>query len=267
VQRFEREAQAAGRIGSEHIVEVLDLGDLPNGDRYMVMEFMDGESLSERIEQAGPLDPVDIVPIAEQLLDALDAAHTAGIIHRDLKPDNVYLLKQQAGRSDFLKILDFGISKFSALSGESGLSMTRTGSVMGTPYYMSPEQAKGGKNMDHRADLYSAGVILYECATGVVPFNAETFNELLFKIVLESPPPVEERVPTIDRDFAAIVRKSMERDPDERYETAAEFRAAVLKWAETGRASAAAPKPVVKAAEPEGEAVPKLVSCPRSNDR
>ncbi len=249
VQRFEREAQAAGRIGSEHIVEVLDLGDLPNGDRYMVMEFMDGESLSERIEKTGRLDPVDIVPIAEQLLEALGAAHGAGIIHRDLKPDNIYLLKQQAGRKDFLKILDFGISKFSPLSGESGLSMTRTGSVMGTPYYMAPEQAKGGKDLDHRADLYSAGVLLYECATGVVPFNAETFNELLFKIVLESPPPVEERVPGIDLDFAAIVRKSMERDADDRYATAEEFRAAILKWAETGRASAAAPAPKAKATE------------------
>ncbi len=191
VQRFEREAQAAGRIGSEHIVEVLDLGNLPSGDRYMVMEFMDGDSLSGRIQKKGRLTPAELYPIAHQLLAALDAAHGAGIIHRDLKPDNVYLLRSRSGVADFVKLLDFGISKFNQLSGDSGFSMTRTGAVMGTPYYMAPEQAKGAKDMDHRVDLYAAGVILYESVTGEVPFNADTFNELLFKIVLEEARPVQ----------------------------------------------------------------------------
>src|SRR5262245_16341105 len=112
VARFEREAQAAGRIGSEHIVEVLDLGNLPSGDRYMVMEFMDGDSLGERIKTKGRLPPQELAPIAVQLLEALNAAHGAGIIHRDLKPDNVYLLKSRSGKPNFVKLLDFGISKF-----------------------------------------------------------------------------------------------------------------------------------------------------------
>jgi serine/threonine-protein kinase len=142
VQRFEREAQAAGRIGSEHIVEVLDLGNLADGDRYMVMEFMDGDTLNQRIRQLGRLEPVHAQPIFHQVLEGLLAAHGAGIIHRDLKPDNVFLLRSRKGQADFIKLLDFGISKFSSLSGESGFSMTRTGAVMGTPYYMSPEQAR-----------------------------------------------------------------------------------------------------------------------------
>jgi len=236
VQRFEREAQAAGRIGSEHIVEVLDLGNLPDGDRYMVMEFMDGDSLSERIRSRGRLSPADLYPIAHAMLEGLKAAHGAGIIHRDLKPDNVFLLKTRARQPDFVKLLDFGISKFSQLSGESGFSMTRTGSVMGTPYYMSPEQAKGAKGMDHRADLYAVGVILYEAVTGQVPFNADTFNELLFKIVLEEPPPIQQLVPDIDPAFAAIVNKAMAREPVHRFQSSEEFQAALTSWAQTGAA-------------------------------
>jgi serine/threonine protein kinase len=231
VQRFEREAQAAGRIGSEHIVEVLDLGNLPDGDRFMVMEFMDGDSLSARIQNRGRLTANETYPVARQILEGLAAAHGAGIIHRDLKPDNVFLLKTRGGQADFVKLLDFGISKFSALSGESGFSMTRTGAVMGTPYYMSPEQAKGAKGMDHRADLYAVGVILYECVTGRVPFNADTFNELLFKIVLETPQPIEQVVPDSDPEFNKIVQRAMAREPGVRYQTSREFQEALDAWA------------------------------------
>ena len=231
VSRFEREAQAAGRIGSEHIVEVLDLGNLPSGDRYMVMEFMDGDSLSGRIRSKVRMTPGEIYPVMHQLLEALAAAHGAGIIHRDLKPDNVYLLKTRGGKADFVKLLDFGISKFNQLSGDSGFSMTRTGAVMGTPYYMAPEQAKGSRDLDHRVDLYAAGVILYEAITGEVPFNADTFNELLFKIVLEAAKPVEQVVPNVDPSFASIVNKSMGREPAHRFQTAREFQQALEQWA------------------------------------
>ncbi len=228
VQRFEREAQAAGRIGSEHIVEVLDLGILPNGDRYMVMEFLEGCALSQRITERGKLPPQVAAPLLVQLLEGLRAAHDAGIVHRDLKPDNVYLLASRGGKKDFVKILDFGISKFNALGGE--FSMTRTGAVMGTPYYMSPEQAKGNRDVDHRADLYAVGVIMYETVAGEVPFNAETFNELLFKIVLESPVPLHEKVPGIDPHFAALVEKAMARDPAHRFQTALELADALSAW-------------------------------------
>jgi hypothetical protein len=229
VARFEREAQAAGRIGSEHIVEVLDLGSLASGDRYMVMEFMDGDSLSQRIRQRGRLQPSELYPIARQLLDALTAAHNAGIVHRDLKPDNVFLLRSRRSQADFVKLLDFGISKFGGTS--TALSMTRTGAVMGTPYYMAPEQAKGSREVDHRVDLYAIGVILYEALAGQVPFLADTFNELLFKIVLEQPPPLVQLAPDLDPSFEQIVIKAMAREPGERFQTALELQQALDEWA------------------------------------
>jgi serine/threonine-protein kinase len=225
VQRFEREAQAAGRIGSEHIVEVLDLGNLPSGERFMVMEYLDGEPLTNRIKARGRLTAHEAAPLLRQLLEGLAAAHAAGIIHRDLKPDNVYIVKK--GGQDFVKILDFGVSKFSGTDSE--FSMTRTGAVMGTPYYMSPEQARGQK-IDARSDLYSIGVVAYQAVTGKVPFNAETFNELIFKIALETPEPVEACVPGFDAGFSAIVRKAMAREPDQRFSTAYEFAQAIDAW-------------------------------------
>lgn len=233
VARFEREAQAAGRIGSEHIVEVLDLGTMPSGARYLVMEFMDGDSLSKRIKQRGKLSPQELYPIVRQLLEALIAAHGAGIVHRDLKPDNIFLLASRHGGPEFLKLLDFGISKFSDLHGAIS-SMTRTGAVMGTPYYMAPEQAKGSRQLDHRVDLYAVGVVMYEALTGKVPFDAETFNELLFKIVLETPRPIEELAPGMDPNLCAIVRRAMAREPNERFQTAAEFRGALDQWWASG---------------------------------
>ena len=228
VTRFEREAQAAGRIGSDHIVEVLDLGTLDGGERYMVMEYLKGESLSGRIASRGKLSPPDICDIALQLLDGLSAAHAAGIIHRDLKPDNVFLLGRAHGRTDFVKILDFGISKFSVAG--TDFSMTRTGSVMGTPYYMAPEQARGAKNLDARLDVYAAGVILYQAATGRVPFDGDTFNELLIKIVTEDTPLVSLAAPELDAGLAAIIDKSRQRDPNHRFQSAREFRDAVQAW-------------------------------------
>jgi eukaryotic-like serine/threonine-protein kinase len=230
VSRFEKEAQAAGRIGSDHITEVLDIGNFDDGSRYMVMEYLDGSTLSDRIKQRGRMSPMECSHVLIQLLEGLQAAHNAGIIHRDLKPDNVFLLLSKAGRKDFIKILDFGISKFNSLSGDSAMSMTRTGAVMGTPYYMSPEQAKGAKSIDARSDLYAVGVILYEAITGQVPFNADTFNELIFKIVLDPPVPPEQFVPTLDPAFSAIIRKAMAREPEQRFQTSTEFQQALLQW-------------------------------------
>jgi len=237
VKRFENEAQAAGRIGSDHIVEVLDLGRLESGDRYMVMEFLKGESLSARIAARGQLSPSEICDIGLQLLEGLSAAHEAGIIHRDLKPDNIFLMAKAKGRADFVKILDFGISKFNVMGKD--FSMTRTGSVMGTPYYMSPEQARGAKNLDARLDVYAAGVILFEAATGRVPFDGDTFNELLIKIVTEETPPVRSVVPELDAGLADIIDQARQKNPDHRFGSAREFRDALSRWAERMRADLA----------------------------
>ncbi len=229
LKRFEREAQAAGRIGSDHILEVLDLGSLQNGDRYMVMEYLEGETLAERIERLGRMTPEQLSPIIRQALIGLKAAHSAGIIHRDLKPENIFILREKAGRTDFVKIIDFGISKFNVLGGDMG--MTRTGAVMGTPYYMSPEQAKGSLDIDHRSDLYAIGVIMYEALTGAVPYNGNTFNELMFKIVLSDPPPLEQAVPGLDGGYAAIVKRAMARESAHRFDNAEELIKALDAWA------------------------------------
>ncbi|WP_437282837.1 protein kinase [Sorangium sp. So ce375] len=230
VARFEREAQAAARIGSDHICEVLDLGVLPDGTRYMVMEYLEGETLGAKIERMGRLGPEITVPIMMQVLEALGAAHAAGIIHRDLKPDNIFVIPSKAGLSNFVKVLDFGVSKFSQLAG-SEMSMTRTGAVVGTPYYMSPEQARGSSPVDQRTDIYAMGVLLFQATTGQVPFDAATFNELLFKIVLEPAPLPQQLVPDLDAEFSGIIQKAMAREPGGRFQSCAEFKNALLAWA------------------------------------
>jgi serine/threonine protein kinase len=246
VQRFEREAQVAGTVGNDHILEILDLGALPAGERYMVMEYLDGSTLTERIKARGRLSPSESVPLVRQVLRGLAAAHSAGIVHRDLKPDNIFILREKAGIRDFVKIIDFGISKFSEQGGASS-RMTRTGALMGTPHYMAPEQATGSTDIDRRTDIYAVGIIMYEMLTGRVPFQAETFNQLLFEIALAKIIPARQIVPDLDQAIDTIVMKASARDPGHRFQNADEFMAALDSWEKTGSAVSLPPAESIEA--------------------
>lgn len=232
VQRFLREAQTAARLRSDHIVDVLDVGRFEDGTPFLIMELLEGETLSSRIKREGRLQQGEAALLVDHLLSGLSAAHAAGVIHRDIKPDNCFITRKD-GR-DHLKLLDFGISKVAGDARE--MRMTRTGVVMGTPYYMAPEQARGAKEIDHRCDLYAVGAILYECVTGRVPFEAESVNELLFKIVLEPLVPPRSMAPELDPKFEALILHAMGREADQRYQTAAQFREALAPFI-TGRVS------------------------------
>ena len=239
VERFEREARAAARIGSQHVCDVLDLGDLPNGDRYIVMEYLDGVSFEDRLAAKGKLSAAQLAPIAFELLEGLGTMHNARVIHRDLKPANVFLARLSSGRGEIVKILDFGVAKLQPFEGEVG-TMTQTGTMMGTPLYMSPEQARGARDVDGRTDIYAASVMFYRALTGSLPYSAETLNELLFKIVLEDPKPLRDLAPEVDEVFAGIVHKGLSRDLEQRFQTAREYQQAIAVWGRTqGRASLA----------------------------
>jgi serine/threonine protein kinase len=223
--RFEREAQAAGQIGNDHIVEVFDLGATKAGERYMVMEYLEGESFRSRIRRQKRMSFAEAGPLLAQMLEGLEAAHRAGIIHRDLKPDNIFIVRpKHRNAPEFVKILDFGISKFTAL-GEG--STTRTGTVMGSPNYMSPEHVRSSAEVDARSDLYAVGVMLYEALTGVVPRKAPNFAELLFKIAYEPLPDPRALVPDMPDNVVALINKACATDRNLRFATAAELGSAI----------------------------------------
>jgi serine/threonine-protein kinase len=234
VSRFFNEARAIHMIAHENIVEILDFGQTNDGQPYFIMEYLTGESLSDAVGR-GAMPAEQVEAIAVQMCRALSAAHAKGIVHRDLKPHNVQLCTKADG-STLVKILDFGVAKILASPDGEQSVKTRTGSLMGTPLYMSPEQCKGAGVLDHRTDIYSLGVMLYEMLAGRPPFTAEGVGELFAKHMLEDPPQVTEFVPNAPPHMAAAIMKSLAKEPDARFPSMEEFRKAL-----TGEVKVAAP--------------------------
>jgi hypothetical protein len=218
VARFEREAVAAARIDHPNVAAAMDFGRLEDGSCYLVLEYVGGQSLRELVA-GGPLDTARALGVARQIAHALAAAHEAGIVHRDLKPDNVMLVPQPDG-SDLVKVLDFGIAKLDGAGDGAGTgkALTRIGTVMGTAGYMAPEQALG-QSVDHRADLYAFGVVLYEMIAGRIPFFAEEVTQILAKQLTERPPALPEGTPEA---LSALIGSLLEKSAEDRIRTTAE---------------------------------------------
>jgi serine/threonine-protein kinase len=237
VERFVNEGVAASQIDSDHVVKVFDVGRLPSGAPYLVMEFLEGRDLSQLLEREGPVLPVPrAVHFTVQALRALHTAHAAGIVHRDMKPSNCFVINKD-GEPDFVKLVDFGISKVRAADDGSAAPaphLTKTNSALGTPLYMSPEQARSPRDVDHRSDLYSVGAILYEMLAGRTPYTSDTgeFTEILFKIFTTDPDPLGVIRPDVPEALASIVHRALLRDREGRFASAVDMAEALSPFAD-----------------------------------
>lgn len=226
IERFHREAITASQVGHEGIAQVTDLGTSGQGEPFLVMELLEGESLAKRLRRTGAL-PVEVAcEMACSILAPLHAAHAAGIVHRDLKPDNVFLVQQSRG--EIVKLLDFGISRATGLDAESRL--TTTGLVLGTPYYMSPEQAQGSTEITLASDLYSVGVILYEMLIGKVPIQGDNYNQLMYHVITGAFAPPRKLRPDLPAALERVVLRAMALWPADRPRSAAELEHELLPF-------------------------------------
>jgi eukaryotic-like serine/threonine-protein kinase len=225
VSRFFREAKAVNKIGNEHIVEVHDFGQTPEGEHFFIMEYLEGRTLADELERHRVLDVHRGLHIAAQIANGLSAAHVCGIIHRDLKPDNIMLLSRM-GDDDFVKVLDFGLAKVFVDS--AGAKLTGQGVVLGTPQYMSPEACESKPDVDHRADIYSLGVLLFQMVTGQVPFDGNTMGEILVKHVAHPPPAPRALAAQVPPSVEQIILRCLAKAPDSRFATMKDLREALL---------------------------------------
>ncbi len=231
VKRFYREAQAAAAIGHGNIIDIFDVGVSSTGEPYLVMEYLEGESLDAMLKRTGPLNLPAALAVMEPTLSALEAAHDKGIVHRDLKPENIFIA-HVPGRPPLVKLIDFGISKFTPKTGASRL--TKTGLLLGTPFYMSPEQVRGDSTLDHRSDLYAMGVILYEMLTGKLPFNGDHYNAIIINVLTENPIPPEEAFAGFPSEAEPLLMRLLSKSPSQRHQNASELLSEIKKLAGFG---------------------------------
>jgi eukaryotic-like serine/threonine-protein kinase len=224
IGRFKREAQAAANLDSPNIVRVFDYG-IDSGNPYIAMELLKGESLAERLARLGRIDAASMANIYMQVGKAITKAHEAGIVHRDLKPDNIFLVADDDG--DLAKVIDFGIAKRTSLvPGPLSAVQTQTGAMLGTPYYMSPEQASGSKNIDYRTDIWSLGIIAFECITGQRPYESDSLGALVLAICTGEPR-VPSRYAPVPAGFDGWFARCAARDPTDRFQSTREAAAAL----------------------------------------
>ncbi len=244
VARFQREAESASSIGHPNVVDVYDVHTTHDGVPYMVGEFLEGQEFGGKLEQLGRIDVATSVHVAREVCRALSAAHRKGIVHRDMKPENVFLVDHDGHTS--VKVIDFGISKV----GQTGkTNLTKTGVIMGTPSYMSPEQARGDK-VDHRADVYAVGAMLYHALTGKKPFETDDPASTLSLVLTEEPARPRKVNPEIPEALELVVQRAMAKDPSERYPTMQDLEEALAPFDGGPLVSADQPQTPAKSGSP-----------------
>lgn len=235
VARFLREARAAARLASDHVVRVFDVGTLENGAPYMAMEYLEGVDLAALIQGRGRLPVEEAVGYLLQACEALADAHASGVIHRDIKPSNLFLVRKRDGTS-VLKVLDFGISKLAQADASDGAA-TRTAALMGSPLYMSPEQMLSTRDVDARSDVWALGVVLYEALTGQAPFSGDSLPKICAAVMNADPVPPSVRVPGLPRALSAAVLCCLEKSRDKRFASVSELAGALVQFSPSGAAA------------------------------
>ena len=234
--RFVREAQSAVKLKNEHVARVLDVGSLEDGSPYMVMEYLEGSDLDKMLRQRGPLSITDAVDYVLQACEAIAEAHHLGIVHRDIKPSNFFLTRRNDG-SPLIKVLDFGIAK-ARDDLQQDLSLTKTRTVLGSPVYMSPEQIRSARSVDHRTDIWSLGVTLYELLTDQLPFDGDSITGVAAAVSADPIAPIRDLRAEIPVGLSTIIETCLEKKPGDRYQSVAEFAAALVPYGpETARYS------------------------------
>ena len=252
-KRFRREAMAASAVQHPAVVDVLEVRELDDGAPMMVMEFLTGETLGEKLDREGPLEPSTFAEIMLPVVGAVGTAHAAGIVHRDLKPENIFLVRQENGTADeqlCVKVLDFGIAKLTTPRDVTqNASLTETGSMLGTPYYMAPEQVFGERDIDHRADTWALGIIFYQALSGVLPTHAPNVGQVLKMILQRTIYPLREAAPDVPADIGAMVDRMLARPRDERPADLREVHALLSRYTTMDAPSFAAPAAPAEAVE------------------